>query len=95
MDRVFGLLERVVENRRVYDAVIIFYGASLVQWVTPWPLDNILLPATVAYWYVQSDQSNSVMDYTYDKLNTLIHSISTKPITKEPATVAEKVVDDE
>ena len=63
--------ETLVEDKRSYDACVVFMAAATVQWITPWPLDCLLLPGAVAYWYVQSGQSSFMLDYTFKHASTV------------------------
>ena len=59
-------------DKKYFDAACVFGVASAVQLFIPWPLDSLLFPGAVAFWFVQSGQSNSVMDYAFDKAKPLV-----------------------
>lgn len=50
------------QHQQLVDAATVFCGTALVQLVIPAPLDSLLLPAAVSYWYIKSGQHSWVVD---------------------------------
>ena len=59
-------------DKKYFDAACIFGAAAVAQLVIPWPLDSLLFPGALAYWWVQTNQRNVVVDYAFDKARPLV-----------------------
>lgn len=51
-----------MQQEDTFNAGIVFLVTSVAQFVIPSPLDTLLLPAAVTYWYVKTKQQNAVVD---------------------------------
>lgn len=58
-------------SRKTFDAACVFAGVSVIQCVIPSPLDYLLLPSAVAYWFVQSGQDSWMIDYAYENAHVV------------------------
>jgi len=62
-----GEEEKVKVDRKTFDALCVFAGVSVVQAIVPSPLDYLLLPGAVSYWFVSSGQDSWIIDTMYEK----------------------------
>lgn len=53
-------------ERKTVEAISVFVGVSLVQYFVH-PLDSIVLPCCLTYWWVSTDQHHWVVDQLTDK----------------------------
>lgn len=64
-------------NRKIFDATVIFFCASVAQFIVPAPLDSFLFPAGLAYWYVQSGQDSWILDTVHEKAGGKVINVFT------------------
>ena len=69
--------KQLLKERYVFNAGVVFIGTAVAQYLVPSPLDSLLLPAAISYWYVQSGQESWLLDSLYDKSSITVRSACT------------------
>lgn len=60
------MTEKVEVSRKTVDALCVFAGVFVVQSLVPSPLDHLLLPGAISYWFVSSKQHSWILDKIYE-----------------------------
>jgi hypothetical protein len=61
-------------DRKTIEALSVFTGVSFVQYVVPYPLDSLLLPGAVTFWWISSNQSHWLIDQMSDRTSKVVDS---------------------
>jgi hypothetical protein len=53
------------EDRRAFEAVVVFVGAAVAQLFIPFPLNLFIVPVGAATWWYTSEVESAAMTYAY------------------------------